>query len=206
MASVEKYKHHAVSNIIKHCLRQTNNNSNKNIDPSRSHLNYNLINRNIDPYSFYKQRLSELPHAKRKDLVTMATWVVTAPESLPRNDLPRFFQLVTEFMIQTYKLENIIFAVIHVDEHTPHIHVAFVPQSQKTGRVCCNDLLTRSHLQRWHPLLDQYLRDHGLNAQVMTGITRKQGGNIPVKKLKLNRTRTVTHEHPVSYDQITILR
>lgn len=207
MGSVEKYKHKAVSNILKHCLRQTNNNSNKNIDPNRSHLNYNLIDRKIDPYAYYKQRLSKIPHANRKDLVTLASWVITAPKSLPRNDLPRFFQLVTEFCIQTYGIDNLVISVVHMDETHPHTHIAWIPQSKKTGRVCCNDVLTRNHLRRFHPLLDQYLKDHGLNnAQIMTGITREQGGNIPVKKLKLNRTKTVTHEHPVLYDQINILR
>lgn len=205
MGSVEKYKHKAVSNILKHCLRQTNNNSNKNVDPNRSHLNYNLIDRK-DPYSYYKQRLSEIPHANRKDLVTLASWVITAPKSLPKNDMPRFFQLVTQFVMKTYSIENCILGAVHLDESNPHIHLAFIPVSKITGRVCANDVLTRNHLRRFHPLLDQYLKDNGLNTKIMTGITREQGGNIPVKKLKLNRTRTVTHEHPVSYDQINILR
>lgn len=209
MGAMKKIKNSGVSNVIKHCFRQTNNNSNTLIDKKRSALNYSLINRDIAPYDYYKMRISQVPHVKRKDLVTLCTWCITAPETLDRNKVPIFFELVTSYIKEVYKEENVVFSVVNADESTPHVHIGIIPVSEKSGRICCNDVMTRGHLMQFHPRMRQYLEDHGLVADVMSGITKAQGGNIEVreyKKLKLNRTINREHEHTVTYDEIQIVR
>lgn len=42
MASIEKFTDSAVVNQIRHCNRLIQNDRNKDIDPSRSHMNYSL--------------------------------------------------------------------------------------------------------------------------------------------------------------------
>lgn len=46
VARMEKYKSSQLSGIYNHNERVFKNHSNKDIDPSRSHLNYELTNRN----------------------------------------------------------------------------------------------------------------------------------------------------------------
>lgn len=204
MGALKKIKNSGVSNVIKHCYRETNNPSNNMIDKTKSHMNYSLIQRNISPYAYYRKRITEVPHVKRKDLVTLCTWCITAPKTLEQNKIHTFFQLTTEFIAKTYGSENIVCSVAHMDETSPHLHAMFIPVSKKSGRICCNDVITRNHLRKFHPLLDQYLKENGLETEIMNGITKKQGGNMEVRKLKLNRS--VEYEKKVSYDQITILR
>lgn len=207
MGAMKKIKNSGVSNVIKHCFRETNNNSNTMIDKARSALNYSLIDRDISAYDYYKERISQVPHVKRKDLVMLCAWCVTAPITLDRNKLSTFFELVTDYIKEVYKEENVVFSVVHMDESTPHVHIGIIPVSKKSGRICCNDVMTRGHLMQFHPRMSQYLEDHGLVADVISGITKAQGGNIEVreyKKLKLNRT--INQEHTRTYDEIEIVR
>lgn len=69
MGAMKKIKNSGVSNVIKHCFRETNNNSNTMIDKARSALNYSLIDRDISAYDYYKERISQVPHVKRIEIV-----------------------------------------------------------------------------------------------------------------------------------------
>lgn len=61
MGALKKIKNSGVSNVIKHCYRETNNPSNNMIDKTKSHMNYSLIQRNISPYAYYRKRITEVP-------------------------------------------------------------------------------------------------------------------------------------------------
>ena len=118
MASIEKYTHSAVSNIIRHCNREIRNNSNKDIDNTRTHLNYKLSpERKISDYEYYKHRKSKLYCYNRKDVKTMCAWVITAPHELQSREEERvFFQATYDFLERMYGSENVINAVVHYDE------------------------------------------------------------------------------------------
>lgn len=84
----------------------------------------------------------------------------------------------------------------------PHLHFDFIPVAsvdlehelskkrhdpkieQYTERVCANDVLTRSSYRTFHGDWQRYLQEHGIDAKVKTGITKAQGGNVSVSKLK----------------------
>ena len=118
MASVEKFTDAAVTNQLRHNAREIINNSNKDIDRTRTHLNYTLTpERSLSPRSYYTARKQELYVYGRKDVKTMAGWIVTAPKELTTPEEEHAFFLSTyNFLENRYGRENVIQATVHYDE------------------------------------------------------------------------------------------
>jgi len=190
MASVKKFTEGAIVNQLRHIERAIENPSNKDIDDARLDEDYFLSpERGMSSYSYYKSRKEQLYVYNRKDVVTMAGWVVTAPKDLAVGGERAFFEEVYRFLEDRYGKENVISAVVHGDEDgQPHLHFCFIPvvPDQKHGgeKICANDVLNRRELNDFHPALQKHLRDTGINAKIMTGVTRAQGGNRSVREMK----------------------
>lgn len=56
-------------------------------------------------------------------------------------------------------------------------------------KVCAKEVLTKAELFRFHDDLKAYLKRCGIDADVNSGITREQGGNRTVTKMKEERER-----------------
>lgn len=203
MGDLKKYKRTQVKRILAH-MQRIGKISNKNVDPSRTFLNENLIAG--DPETVLKKRLEEIHVMNRSDIVILASWVFTLPKDC--TDEKSFFRCVTSFLSERYKLENVIGAFIHRDESQKHLHFFFTPSTYDTKKMreklCANEILTRSDLRTIHQDLQEYLVKCGVSGTVYTGITAKQGGNIPVKRLKLTRSidrkREIQQEHEIDID------
>ena len=81
-------------------------------------------------------------------------------------------------------------AIVHNDEGgQPHMHFLFIPATsdQKHGgeKICANDVLNKTELRNFHPALQKWLIDHDVQANILTGITKAQGGNRTVQELSL---------------------
>ena len=126
--------------------------SNTCIDSSRTKDNYRLLFRSSSYTDFINARISELnlPKAPRKDAVLMASFVVGSDreffKGLDEDEQNRFFRDCTNFFIDRYRRKNIISAVVHNDETTPHMHLNLIPI--KDGRLCAKDLLNRNELSK----------------------------------------------------------
>lgn len=97
-------------------------------------------------------------------------------------------------------------AIVHDDEGgQPHLHFCFVPvvedpKHEQGYKICANDVLDRRELRNFHPDLQRYLNEHGLeDARVMTGVTKRQGGNRTVAQLKAEREYQQEVERPALY-------
>ena len=195
MSSVKKFTEGAIVNQLRHIERTIQNPSNKDIDVSKINYDYYLSpERGMSSYSYYKIRKEELYVYNRKDVVTMAGWVVTAPKDLAKEEEKRFFEITYSFLEKRYGTENVVSAVVHGDEEgQPHLHFCFIPvvPDKKHGgeKICANDVLNRRELNDFHPALQKYLRENGVNAKIMTGITRAQGGNRSVRQMKQEREK-----------------
>ena len=134
----------------------------------------------------FKQRKSELYCYNRPDVKVLAGWVVTAPKDLSEADYDMFFQSSFQFLSNRYGIENVIQATVHNDESgQPHLHFLFIPVApdKKHGgeKICANDVLNKKELRNFHPDLQRHLKNDGIDAKVMTGITKAQGGNKTVR-------------------------
>lgn len=81
-----------------------------------------------------------------------------------------------------------------------HLHFCFIPveedlKHEQGYKICANDVLDRRELRNFHPDLQRYLDEHGLeDAHVMTGVTKRQGGNRTVAQLKAEREQEYQQE------------
>ena len=196
MASVKKFTESAVVNQLRHIERTIAHPENMDIEKDRTVQNYSLLpQREISSYEYYRQRKSELYCYNRADVKVMAGWIVTAPKDLPMSEMEKFFNVTYEFLSERYGEKNCVQAVVHNDEGgQPHMHFLFIPATsdQKHGgeKICANDVLNKTELRNFHPALQKWLIDHDVQANILTGITKAQGGNRTVQELKNGKTRS----------------
>ena len=106
--------------------------SNPDIDMECSKYNYHLV---PPPRYTYKKEINRMVQEAgckvRKDSVMMVETLITAsPEfmnSLPPEEQKAYFAMALDFIAERVGKQNILSAVVHMDEKTPHMHLCFVP-------------------------------------------------------------------------------
>lgn len=200
MASVEKFSRSGVVNHLRHIERTISHSSNMDIDPDKTSQNYSLIeDRDISSYDYFLQRTSELYCYNRADVKVMAGWIVTAPQDLIPNQYDDFFRSTYNFLSKRYGENNVVQAIVHADESgQPHLHFYFIPAiydaKHNREKICANEVLNKKDLRSFHTALQKHLKDDGISASVLTGITKAQGGNKSVWELKQERTHKYEHD------------
>ena len=125
--------------------------SNPQIDFTRTRNNYNIIKRQRSYTQFVNDKIEalDLPTKVRKDAVLMCSFVVGSDREffsrLSSGEQQQFFVDCTRFFAERYGEENIISAVVHIDETTPHLHLNLIPIAD--GRLCAKTLFDRKELQ-----------------------------------------------------------
>lgn len=150
----EKLTRAQAMGAYKHNERKTKNHSNKNIDSSKTELNYYLKKNEL---SYIKEfdRIKEKYDLKgqiRSNSNIMCEMVFTSDQKffdeIGYKESKRYFTESYNFICNYKNLgeQNIISAVVHMDEDTPHMHLLFIPvvhttdkQGNKIDKVCCRD-------------------------------------------------------------------
>jgi len=127
--------------------------SNPDIDPARSHLNYHFKEPEGRFTCFIQQRIEQERCRVRSDSVKMVDTVLGAsPEfmlGLPEPVQREYLEHAYRFMCDKIGEENIMTAIVHMDEKTPHLHLCFVPIT-RDGRLSAKQILgNKSTLSRW---------------------------------------------------------
>lgn len=150
---MEKYHKTDICPVEKENERDENYKAtNPQIDNSRTSSNYHILNRHRSYTEFINNRIKELnlPTKPRKDAVLMTSFVIGSDRDyfygLTQEQQRDFFTECTKFFADRYGNENIISAVVHMDETTPHLHLNLVPIHN--NRLCCKDLFNRMELSR----------------------------------------------------------
>ena len=124
---------------------------NPQIDRARTKDNYRLISHTETYTEFINYRLKELNLFPRKDAVVMNSFVVgsdkTFFDKMGKMQRYNFFSDCTKFFAERYGKENIISAVVHLDETTPHMHLNLMPITPD-GRLCSKQLFDKPQLQQ----------------------------------------------------------
>lgn len=68
-------------------------------------------------------------------------------DSLPKMQQYSFFSDCAKFFEERYGQENVISAVVHLGETTPHMHLNLIPITPD-GRLCSKDLFDKPKLQQ----------------------------------------------------------
>lgn len=150
---MEKYKRGDIIGIECENERDENYKSMRNpqIDKLRTHLNYHTLPYEKKYLAFIDERIKELaPKRKIKDDAVLITSFILGSDKeffdgISPEAQKRFFDDCTEFFAERYGKENVVSAVVHLDESTPHLHFNLMPVTG--GRLCAKELFDRSALR-----------------------------------------------------------
>ncbi|QNL45053.1 plasmid recombination protein [Oscillibacter hominis] len=135
--------------------------SNPDIDTTKSKYNFHIVKPEGRYYHFIQNRIEQAGCRTRKDSTRFVDTLITASPEFFKGKSPKeiqaFFQRAADFLIQRVGRENIVSAVVHMDEHTPHMHLTFVPLT-KDNRLCAKEILgNRASLSRWQDDFHAYM-------------------------------------------------
>jgi plasmid recombination enzyme len=170
---MQKMKSGNLGGAYRHNERIFENHSNKDIDPEKTHLNYELTDRDRSiPYDRQiKQYINDNKISKRalrKDAVLCNEWIITSDkaffENMNSNQIKDFFETAKNFFAERYGNSNIAYAMVHLDESTPHMHLGLVPM--QNGKLSSKSLFgSRDQLKEIQEAFPKYLNEHGYSLQ-----------------------------------------
>ena len=165
---MEKYKRQEVSPVEEENERdESYQTANPNIDSSRTKDNYHIIYPRQSYIEAINSRLVrlELKRKIRSDAIYMNSFVITSDGEFFKDmrawDQHAFFEDCARFFMDKYGYENVLSAVVHMDETTPHLHLNIVPIND--GRLSSKSLFDRRKLaQLQTELWEQVGKKYGL--------------------------------------------
>ena len=137
-----------------HNERRTRGHTNKDIDSEKTHLNYYLKKNEL---SYIKEfdRLKKENHLQghiRSNSIIMCEMLFTSDkeffDEIGEKETKRYFEESYNFICSYKNLgeKNIISAVVHLDEGTPHMHLIYIPvihtkdkEGKEIDKICCRD-------------------------------------------------------------------
>ena len=134
-----------------HNERKTRGHTNKDIDPERTHLNYYFKKNELSYIKEFDKAKKEkdLKGQIKSNSIVMCEMLFTSDkeffDNIGEKETKRYFEESYKFVCNYKNLgeENIISAVVHLDEGTPHMHVPVVHTKDKGGndidKVCSRD-------------------------------------------------------------------
>ena len=149
-----KYKGPEISNIEAHNERTKEEYaSNPDIDKSRSHLNFHLLEPDRKYRAEAERQIKDAGCRTRSDSVRLVEALVTAtPEFFKgkkKAEIKAYFQEALDFIREHQDQKTIISAVVHMDEKTPHMHLSFVPLTAD-GRLSAKEIVgNKKKLTQW---------------------------------------------------------
>jgi Plasmid recombination enzyme. len=154
VAHMEKMKAGNLNGVSIHDERKSKGHSNQDIDDSRTHLNYDLVtNRNGTLQQDIKNYI-EQNKAKnalvRKDSVLVNEWVISSDQEffrdLSEQKTREYFEATKEYFGHRFGDQNIRYAIVHLDETTPHLHMGIVPFDEKISCLV-SEFLIEKHFE-----------------------------------------------------------
>lgn len=165
-----------------------------NADPTRTHLNKELIEypEGVTNRTQAIQHRIETAGIKRKisnnQVRALQILLSGSPEDMKRiqseSKLDEWCRDSIKWLQKEFGRDNIVSAVLHMDEMTPHIHATVVPivqgerrkakQEENNGkkkyrkktrdivRLCADDVMTRDNLERFQDTYAEAMKKYGL--------------------------------------------
>ena len=188
VARMQKMKSGNLVGIGNHNQRKTQNHTNKEIDPSLSKLNYDLVglteNYKRDIEKFINENKST-PRSIRKDAVLVNEWIISSDrdffKDLSQEETKNFFSSAKDYFAENFGEENIRYAIVHLDESTPHMHMGIVP-FDKDNKLSAKRVFNREALRNIQEDLPKYLQEQGF--EIKRGLEGSDRKNLTVPEFK----------------------
>lgn len=152
-----------------HNDRKAKNHTNKDIDPTKTHLNYYIKKNELTYTKEFDKYLKEnnVQGHLRSNSIIMCQMIFTSDQvffdKIGEKETKRYFDECYKFICNYKNLgeKNIISAVVHLDEGAPHMHLMFVPvvhtkdkEDNNIDKICARDFWKGR--DRYRKLQDAY--------------------------------------------------
>lgn len=152
---------------------------NDDIDLSRTHLNYDIVQSDKTLYQRVKERVEDLKKSGsrvQKNSVVMYSNILTVPreqaEKWGEKKTDEYFKACYDFFCREFGTENVVSAVVHKDETSPHMHLHFVPVNKENGRLQARIAMNRQRINQIHNELPKFLQERGFDVKRASGKTK----------------------------------
>lgn len=183
---LQKYDGGAVRGIDTHVERRaTVSRTNPDIDFAKSARNYDLQSQYQGTFnSRIKNVLEKNGIAKtRKNAVVLAELLFTASPTFfdkkSDNEIRKYFQDCYNWACKEYGQDNVISAVVHLDEKTPHMHLELVPI--KNGKLNARELFNYKTTEMQNKAHNEIFKNYNLDR----GNTNKELKHISTLNFKI---------------------
>lgn len=140
-----KYKMSNMQSISRHNERQNLNYGNEDIDKDKKDLNYHLKEPQENSYEKEFERLKAKNELKgnlrltgKKQSNVACEFLITSDNEFYNKigdaETKRYFEEAYKFACEKCGEKNIISAVVHMDETTPHMHLTYIPVVEGKNR------------------------------------------------------------------------
>jgi hypothetical protein len=190
--------------IQKHVQRENNNYENEDIDHSKTHLNYDLVNDNKQNFNnLIDEKIEQNYTGKRKirtDAVKHVDGLITSDKDFFDNqtleDTKQFFEHAKEFLEQEYGKDNLLYAMVHMDEKTPHMHYGVVPITDD-GRLSAKEVVgNKKALTEFQDRFNEYVNQRGYDLE------RGQSRQVTnAKHEQMSQYKQKTEYHKQEYER-----
>lgn len=188
-----KLKSHDLKGIQFHNQREKESKTNIDIDKSKSAFNYDLINSNKIDYNKQVKKIIESQKEGtrkiRKDAVLVNEFLVTSDkpffEKLSPAREKEFFKESADFFKERYGKQNIVFATVHIDEKTPHMHLGVVPM--RDGKLQGKNVFNRKELLAIQDEFPKHMKEKGFDLD--RGELGSKAEHIEIQRLKAMTVR-----------------
>ena len=189
--------------------------TNKEIDPEKTKLNYDLVQSELNLYQRVKQRVEEVKPVSRvqKNSVVDYSNIITVPQEQFKewgvDKSKDYLNNVYDYFCKEFGKENVISAKVHLDETTPHMHLHFVPISEE-GKLQARKVMTPQRINKVHTEAPIYLQERGFDVFRGKGKTDK---SLEIKEFKAemlenkinqleNKLAELTNRHQSTIEQL----
>jgi hypothetical protein len=179
--------------------------TNKEIDPEKTKLNYDLVQSELNLYQRVKQRVEEVKPVSRvqKNSVVDYSNIITVPQEQFKewgvDKSKEYLNNVYDYFCKEFGKENVVSAKVHLDETTPHMHLHFVPVSEE-GKLQARKVMTPQRINKIHTEAPQYLQERGFDVFRGKGKTDK---SLEIKEFKAEKLENKINELENKFVELT---
>ncbi|MBU8747917.1 MULTISPECIES: MobV family relaxase [Bacillus] len=169
ICNMRKFKSADIKGLQIHNQREKESHTNPDIDRNRAHLNYDLLHdQRVDYKALINEHIEknvETKRAIRKDAVRCCSFMISASpeffEKLSPEREKEFFKSNLEFLQERYGKENVMYASVHKDEKTPHMHVGLVPIT-KEKKLSAKQIFNKVEMKQLQEAIGKHNEKFGL--------------------------------------------
>lgn len=198
----QKMQSTVINKCQRHNQRENKSYSNKDIDLNKTMLNYDLHNkRNIIYRDEINRKINERykgEKAVRKDAVLNVECLITSDSDFFKrvgsDGTKKYFEESYNFIKNEFGKENILYATVHLDETTPHMHLGFIPITSD-GRLSAKDWLDgKRKLTELQNRFHYYITHKGFDLDRGTSSNETKAKNIKIQDLKKRSLEEINKE------------